>query len=491
MSKNSYYDDAVEIAPIQDQDLRIFKAITSNQRLALDFATNHNSNLFLGSAKPVAEAMIGYVKRYKETPTRRVLLDKHPSLSDHINDVFDSLPDVDFNPQEYKYDLEKLTQRYKDVTISSLTDELRFNPSADSDQVIREMERITKEIRQISTPAKQAYTQKGIHDFLDEFSQEYITKIDNPDLGLGIRTGYSFLDYVTNGIAPAEMMIIGAETGAGKSMFLNNMAVQMWMQGNTIGTQPENFAKGCNVLYFSLEMPFRACFRRTMARLADVPMYGLRDSTLTKAELESVHQATNFIRKYSEKHGQFEIVDIPRGVTVEQIEERYLEACTRCPPDVVVVDYLGLLEDPHAEGDDWLKLGYIAGKLHEFARTYNIRLLTAVQLNRPAKSKNADPSELIGIHRIGRSSMIMHHANIGIQIETRKDENLRDTLMYHIIKNRDGECGKAEISKKFKNGAIFDIPYKVPNRDDFGSYISGFEDEEDISAQIKQILKIK
>lgn len=484
--------DDMELAPYQEQDLRIFKAITSNQRLALDFASSHTSNLFIGSAQPIADAMISYVKTYKETPTQRVLIDKNPNLASEITEIFESLSHINFDPQEYKYDLEKLLQKFKQTTVSSLADELRFNNSVDPDVILKNMESTLKKVKQHTGNAKQAYTQRGLHDYIDEFNNDYVAKIENPDLGQGILTGYSFLDHVTNGIAPAELLVIGAETSAGKSVMLNNLAIQMWMQKNTIATASENFTKGYNVLYFSLEMPFKSCFRRTMARLAEVPIYGLRDSQLTKSELESTHMASNFIRRFSEKQAQFEIVDIPRGVTVEQIEERYLEACTRFTPDVIVIDYLGLLEDHQAEGDDWLKLGFIAGKLHEFARMYNIRVLTAVQLNRPTnKSKTVDPSELIGIHRIGRSSLIMHHANVGIQIETRKDEDLRDTLVYHVIKNRDGERGKAEIKKKFSHAAIYDIPYTPPNKNDFGAYISGFEDDEDISAQIREILKIK
>jgi replicative DNA helicase len=263
---------------------------------------------------------------------------------------------------------------------------------------------------------------------------------------------------------PGEMMIIGGETGAGKSMLLNNIAIQMWMQKNTVFT--EDYMKGCNVLYFSLEMPFEACFRRTMARVADVPMYGIRDASLYKSQLEAMNTSFDFIDKYPY---QFEIVDIPRGVTVDQIEARFLEAKAKFNPDVVVVDYLGLLEDSDSEGDDWLKLGHIAGKLHELARYYNIVVLTAVQLNRPTTKVNKDSSDLIGIHRIGRSSLIMHHANIGIQIESRKDESTYGDLKYHVIKNRDGETGCHSLVKNFKHASLKDpeVPFEPP-RDDSG-----------------------
>jgi replicative DNA helicase len=223
------------------------------------------------------------------------------------------------------------------------------------------------------------------------------------------------LDYVTGGLQPAEMVIIGAETGGGKSMFLNNIAVQMWMQKNTIFTDPENYTKGCNIQYFSLEMPFRACFRRTVARLSDLPVYGIRDAKIANDKLDNLSKALKFTKKYP---FEFEIVDIPRGATVDQIEERYLEAVDQGrAPDVIIVDYLGLMDAPGVGDEDWLKLGVISGRLHEFARMYDVIVLTAVQLNRAPNKMHLDSSELIGLHRIGRSALIMTHANIGIQIE--------------------------------------------------------------------------
>ena len=281
-------------------------------------------------------------------------------------------------------------------------------------------------------------------------------------------------------------MIIAGSTGGGKSVLLNNIAIQMWMQKNTISTPKDQYSKGYNILYFSLEMPFKACFRRSMARLADVPIYGLRDSSLAKAETDAVAMACKFIKHYPYK---FQIVDIPRGTSAANIEDCFLQSMSTFTPDVVFVDYLGLMTDEEAVGEDWLNLGIIAGKLHEFGRIYNTRVVTAVQLNQVRGGKEKEPSELIGIHRIGRSSLILHHANIGIQIETRKNENLRDTLIYHIIKNRDGEMGKHEIKKKFAHGAIFDVPFIAPKNDD-PSILYGFSDEEDISEQVAKIYGI-
>jgi replicative DNA helicase len=324
-----------------------------------------------------------------------------------------------------------------------------------------------------------------MREFAGDFKSEFLRKREDPEISRGVQTGYSYLDYVTGGLQPAELVIIGAETGAGKSMLLNNMAVQMWMQKNTIYTDPENYTKGCNVLYFSLEMPFRACYRRTIARVADLPVYGIRDATITNDKLESLSKALRFTKKYP---NDFEIVDIPRGATIDQIEERYLAAVDQGrAPDVIVVDYLGLMDDPDAGEEDWLKLGLISGRLHEFARMYDVIVLTAVQLNRPTSKTHADSSELIGLHRIGRSALIMTHANIGIQIETRKDENTYSDLIYHIIKNRDGELGKHILSKKFQNATIKDICQYIPPTSDDGSVVLGDNSVEDLTELLDSI----
>ena len=441
---------------LEEQDLRILKVILSEPILAVDFAGTYDESLFVGDAKRFAKAVISYIKAYKVPPTKRVMMEHfsdNPGIAEEISTVWDSVQEVEATPLEFKYDLDKVKNRYTEQKIISLKSMLD-DPPSDLALTLKSAQVYLDEVKRVQQSKKQSYVQKTLRNYMPDFKRTYHNKVKNPDLGRGILTGYSFLDYVKNGMLPAEMMIIGGETAAGKSMLLNNMAIQMWMQKNTVFTD-NSFAKGYNVLYFSLEMPYDACARRTMARVADVPMYGIRDGSLSRKELEGMSRAADFIERYPY---EFEIVDIPRGVTVEQVEARFNEAQTRFTPDVVVVDYLGLLEDPGADGDDWLKLGYIAGKLHEFARAYNVVVLTAVQLNRLSQrtQKEKDSSETVGIHRIGRSSLIMHHANVGIQIESRKNETQHSDMRYHVIKNRDGELGNHFLMKNFKRASLLD-----------------------------------
>ena len=64
------------------------------------------------------------------------------------------------------------------------------------------------------------------------FRDEYNAKSEDPNFDAGIQTGYSYLDYVTDGLRPGELLLIGGESGGGKSMLLMNMAIQIWLQNN-------------------------------------------------------------------------------------------------------------------------------------------------------------------------------------------------------------------------------------------------------------------
>lgn len=433
---------------VDDQDLRIIKNILEDKSSASEFIKSFDESIFVGSSKKIMKDIISYVQTYKLPPTKRVLLDSvesDTSLYNEYSYILSCLDNIEVSPNEFKYDLDKVCNRYKEH--ATLSFKKSIQSLKEHDQIQEATRNFNKEIEKASVK-KQSHIQKPISHHLDDFKKDYNNKFHNKDQAQGILTQYKYLDYITNGLQPAEMVIIGGETGAGKSQLLNNLAIQLWMQQNTVNSR-DNFKKGYNVLYFSLEMPYKQCFNRTISRISQLELYGIRDATLSPSEVQDLYKACEFVEAYPY---HFEIVDIPRGVTVEDVEERYLEAKAKFNPDIVVVDYLGLLEDKDASGDDWLKLGYIAGKLHELSRVYGCSMLTAVQLNRLAK--NSD--NRIGLHRFGRSSLIATHATLCLQIETRPDENQFGDMVVHIIKNRNGALGHFSLQRDFSRSLLLD-----------------------------------
>lgn len=470
-------------------ELSILKTLVTNKKYAIDFANDCDVKLFSPDVWSFANLIVGYTKTFHDIPTLRILTEKvknNGTLSNHITEIWNQIQKHPNDDREFKHDLGRLKIRYADRELNKLLEKLTKGKDAnDSFDINANVAEINKTIFNIkSLNQNKTYERKTLKESVEGFKDEFNAKMSDPNFDRGILTGYSFLDSATDGLRPGELLLIGGESGAGKSMFLMNMAIQMWLQENTID-RTENFTKGHNVLYFSLEMPFKPCRNRVYARLSKISSKLIRNPVTKKgkmkldvAERAQLKEALQFIKNYPY---EFEIIDIPRNATAEQIEIICEDAKAKFNPEIIVIDYLGIMDDESNE-DDWLKLGKIAAKVHEICRVHGSIILSAVQLNR-TKASSKDAEEKIGMHRIGRSALIMTHANIGIQIETRPNEKNYPDMYYHLIKNRDGEMGKGKLIKNLSCGTLLDD--KIPGTEDDDLINESFTEIDDISGQIE------
>lgn len=461
-------------------DMMILKSLVTNKKHALDFANECDPKLFSTEVWNFANLAVGYTRTYKELPTQRVMVEKlakggNDKLIEYVRKVWEQLDRINYDTKEYKHDLEKIKKRFAEKQISNIKEVLAKQESGSMDisKSVGEMQKTLQTIKALNQV--KAYERKTLKEAVPIFREEYNAKMEDPTFDQGVKTGYSYFDNVTDGLRPGELVLIGGESGAGKSMLLMNMAIQLWMQGNNI-EQTSDFGPGQHVLYFSLEMPFKPCLNRTLARLSNNPSKLIRNAKLNSDEALKLKKGLRFITNYPY---EFEIIDIPRGATMESLELIYEEAKANYDPKIIVIDYMGLMDYDGGDMEDWLKLGKIAEKIHEFARVHNLTVLSAVQLNRGKGGKEAD--DKIGLHRIGRSALIMQNANIAVQIETRSNEKSYPDMYYHLIKNRDGELGKGKLIKNLAAGTLIDDKIEEDNT----NFIE--RDPDDISEKLEAL----
>jgi replicative DNA helicase len=269
-------------------------------------------------------------------------------------------------------------------------------------------------------------------------------------------SGFGELDRITNGMHPGELLIVAGPTSSGKSVVMMNMAINAWL-GKQNPLQPcppeDQYIKGCNVLFFTLEMPKDGLERRIDACTSQVEYNKIRDGRLEGEDREKYFKALKFQSKYAKR---FHIVDMARGITVREIELKYLEMkeAHGIEFDLVVVDYMGIMKASVGQDSDWLSLGNITEELHEFARVYKIPVVTASQLNR-----SRDPNkQQHSTDRIARSDMIPQNANIILQIGYRgDDEYTKMDMPIYLIKVRDGEKGALTLIKDFAKMRVVDM----------------------------------
>jgi len=464
-------------------DLNILKTLVSNKKNALDFANEYDTSLFSPEVWNFSNILLTHLKTYKEIPTLRVITEKiskgnNQALVANVKQIWGELDRHVYDDKEYKHDLEKIKKRFAEKQLVAMRDNLaKINPGTmDVNKAVLDMQKTVQSIKNLNQA--KAYERRTLKEAVPIFREEYNAKMEDPTFDAGIKTGYSVLDFATDGFRPGELILIGAESGGGKSMLLMNMAIQMWLGANQVNGNATEFTPGNNILYFSLEMPFKPCLNRVLSRLSGCPSKSIRNASLNNDDAVKLKNVLKFINKYP---NQFEIVDLPRNATMESMELIFEDAKANYDPKIVVIDYLGLMDYDGADMDDWLKLGKIAEKIHEFARVHGLIVLSAVQLNRAKGGK--DVEEKIGLHRIGRSALILQNANIAIQIETRAKEKSYPDMIYHLIKNRDGELCHGRIIKNLACGTLIDDPMEMQESD------AQFEmrDPDDLSHKIEAL----
>ncbi len=286
----------------------------------------------------------------------------------------------------------------------------------------------------------------AVHEIYDDWLDEYETIELNPELAYGIKTGYSYIDEATLGVKPGELFLFGGRHGSGKSIFLLNAAVNAYKAEK-------------NVLIVSIEMPKKQYFERFLACYADLPIKEIQTARLAPEQKKTMKNIGAEI-KHKWNHGQqyLLIADIP-NVTANTVRAEVNQAVTKCgfKPDLVIVDYLGIMKSIDKEQADWQEQTKAAEELRELGRTENLAMISAVQLNRDGKKGT-------GTQRIARADGIGATCDVFIQIiepgENETDENasimdLDDTLEVELVKNRKGEGGLTfQLYKNFANMVI-------------------------------------
>lgn len=411
--------------------------------------------------KTVAREIRNYFQRYKSPPTYQLM---EEALLEDIDDVevIIAVKEMGCEEGEYAYHIDKIKERYKMYLAKNLADAIQSPDELDMDEISADVVRVSSKLDRLSRSA--VFSEGSFADSAEERLKAYKYVEDNPGEVSGVLTGFREVDEYIWGIKKQELMIIAGPSSSGKSMLMMNMAVNAWLGTNNPLHGAPTKTDGANILYFTLEMSKAQTEQRIDACVAGIPHKHITRGMLTDQEKERWGSTLKFQQKYDKK---FYICDMPRGSKMTDIEARYETIIAEFEPDLVCIDYLGIMKPNSTNSSDWLDLGYIAENMAEFARGKNIPVITASQ--RKAKNKNAkNPGN--DLEDLARSKMIGDNANIVLLIEKRNEEHLMEDMPVHVVKNRDGAKGKISLLKDFAKSRILNLP------DDWAEEIGGEDD---------------
>jgi len=179
-------------------------------------------------------------------------------------------------------------------------------------------------------------------------------------------TGWSNLDRkLYGGFNRGELEIFAGGSGTGKSLFMQNLAVN-WMQA------------GYNGAYITLELSEGLCGHRIDSMSTETP---------TREIFKNLDEIEMKLGMMSKKSGKLRIKYMPSQSNVNDLrsylKELQIQTGVKC--DYICVDYLDLLMPVGAKvspSDLFVKDKYVSEELRNLAKELDLVLVTASQLNR-------------------------------------------------------------------------------------------------------------
>ena len=183
-----------------------------------------------------------------------------------------------------------------------------------------------------------------------------------------VSTGWPTLDKkLFGGFNKGELNIFAGGSGSGKSLFMQNIAIN-WV------------TQGLNGVFLTLELSEGLCAMRIDSMVANVS---------TREVFKDIDTVEMKVKMAGKKSGNLRIKYMPAQSNVNQIRAylKELEVQTGRKTDFIMVDYLDLVMPVSAKvspSDLFVKDKYVSEELRNLAKEFNILMVTASQLNRAA-----------------------------------------------------------------------------------------------------------
>lgn len=243
-------------------------------------------------------------------------------------------------------------------------------------------------------------TSEGVYNMSEIMIFRDYEQLQRDRVMLGINNSF---DSELNGVARQELILLGGERGAGKSIVSSNLVVNQYEAGN------------CCVI-FTIEMIAQEVFERNLAIQAGVPYMSLKKNNLTQDDLlkviktraEQFLDADELVLDYLSHRDRFKfehdlvrnkvlkpdnqiiIVD-DRSLTLTSIDLHIgkLKARFGDKLKLVVVDYLNQIVEEGSSQYDWQPQIIKSKKLKDYARKHDVTIFSPYQIDASGEARFA------------------------------------------------------------------------------------------------------
>ncbi len=254
----------------------------------------------------------------------------------------------------------------------------------------------------------------------------------------GLETGFKELDKMTNGLHPAEMIVIAARPSMGKTALAMNIAEHVALQLD----KP--------VAIFSLEMSTQQLIQRLLCSRARVNLQRVRDGFLNDGDFRNLTTAASKLSA-----GKI-FIDDSAGLSIVELRAKGRRLKSQHNIELIVIDYLQLLRSTsrRASENRQIEIAEISSGIKALSKELAIPIIVLAQLNRNPENRTGESKGRPRLSDLRESGSIEQDADlVGLLVreeyyaeddESKKESEGKATLI--IAKQRNGPVGDVALS---------------------------------------------
>lgn len=356
-----------------DTQLLYLAVLLAKPDLYTKMKSVHKPAFYNPTIKKAAEYIDEYYEEYSSLPDH--LLIKTKTAVD-----IPKLPDVDFAAEQW------FTKEYPKFCLHKSLESAIFKSN-------EELENENYEV--VEKIIQEAYEVRLGFDYGLNYDEDPKGRLQNIlERSGNISSTFDTIDRKLGKFNAGDLVIYIGGSGTGKSLFLQNHAVNYWQQGK-------------NVLQITLEL-----HPELVARRMDSMLLGLSTKELYQS-LDNVAASIAIEKKRNSVRGEMRVKAMPSGSTTSEIKnliKMYMND-TGKKVDVVIIDYLDLVNPAGSfkVGDTFNKDKLVSEELRNIGQELGPVMISASQLNRSAVGEeDINHSHIAGgISKINTADLVM------------------------------------------------------------------------------------
>ena len=259
----------------------------------------------------------------------------------------------------------------------------------------------------------------------------------------GIPSGFGALDSLTAGFQNAELIVIGARPGMGKTAIALSMAANISLRQN----RPAAF--------FSLEMSDHSLMLRLVSSESGIDLQRLRKGFFPYSDFNKIISAASLM-----DDAPLYIVDLPH-LTMLNIRAMARTLRIKEKIEIIFIDYIGLIASDNNQIPRWEQISEVSRSLKGLARELDIPVVACSQLRREAETQKPNLSDIRESGSIEQDADVVMFINRERDSDKTPEEQSREPgqkVQLIVAKNRNGPVGTVDLT--FMKHLTKFLPYK-------------------------------